>query len=53
MGLEIGDGNWAWVLGHAAVWALVGARVLGLCLTAPALADFLTGAKARLKSAAT
>lgn len=38
MGLEIGDGNWAWVVGHAAVWALIAARVLGLCLTAPALA---------------
>jgi flagellar biosynthesis protein FliR len=38
MGLEIGDGNWAWVIGHAGVWALVVARVLGLCLTAPALA---------------
>ena len=38
MALDIGDGNWAWVLGHAGVWALVLARVLGLCLTAPALA---------------
>jgi flagellar biosynthesis protein FliR len=38
MVLEISDGNWAWVLGHASVWALVAARVLGLCLTAPALA---------------
>ena len=38
MALEIGDANWAWVLGHAGVWALVVARVLGLCLTAPALA---------------
>jgi len=38
MALGISDGNWAWVLGHACVWALVLARVLGLCLTAPALA---------------
>jgi flagellar biosynthetic protein FliR len=38
MALDIGDANWAWVLGHAAVWALVLARVLGLCMTAPALA---------------
>ena len=38
MVLDIGDGNWAWVVGHAGVWALVAARVLGLCLTAPALA---------------
>ena len=38
MALDIGDGSWAWVLSHAGVWALVLARVLGLCLTAPALA---------------
>jgi flagellar biosynthetic protein FliR len=38
MAFYIGDGNWAWVLSHAVVWALVLARVLGLCLTAPALA---------------
>ena len=38
MGLEIGDANWARAVGHAGVWALVAARVLGLCLTAPALA---------------
>jgi flagellar biosynthesis protein FliR len=38
MGVEIGDGSWAWVVAHAGVWALVAARVLGLCLTAPALA---------------
>ena len=38
MVMDIGDGNWAWVIGHAGVWALVAARVLGLCLTAPALA---------------
>jgi flagellar biosynthesis protein FliR len=38
MVLDIGDGNWAWVIGHAGVWALVAARVLGLSLTAPALA---------------
>jgi flagellar biosynthesis protein FliR len=38
MAFDIGEGNWAWVLGHAGVWALVLARVLGLCATAPALA---------------
>jgi flagellar biosynthesis protein FliR len=38
MALDIGEGNWAWILGHAGVWALVLARVLGLCVTAPALA---------------
>jgi flagellar biosynthesis protein FliR len=38
MVLDIGDGNWAWVVGQAGVWAFVAARVLGLCLTAPALA---------------
>ncbi len=38
MVLDISDGNWAWIIGHAGVWALVAARVLGLCLTAPALA---------------
>ncbi len=38
MAWEFGDGSWAWVLSHAAVWALVLARILGLCLTAPALA---------------
>ena len=32
MVLDIGDVNWAWVVGHAGVWALVAARVLGLCL---------------------
>jgi flagellar biosynthetic protein FliR len=38
MGLEIGDETWAWAMGHAGIWALVAARVLGLCLTAPAFA---------------
>src|SRR5262245_29546231 len=38
MALNIGDGTWASVLSHSAVWALVLARILGLCLTAPALA---------------
>ena len=38
MAWDIGDWSWAWVLSHAGVWALVLARVLGLCLTAPALA---------------
>jgi flagellar biosynthetic protein FliR len=35
---ESGELDWAWVLGHASVGGLVLARVLGLCLTAPALA---------------
>ena len=35
---EFGDWNWPWVLSHAGVWAIVMARVLGLCLTAPVLA---------------
>jgi len=38
MALDVGDWSWAWVLSHACVWALVLARILGLCLTAPALA---------------
>jgi flagellar biosynthetic protein FliR len=38
MALDIGDGNWAWIFSHASVWAMVLARVMGLCLTAPALA---------------
>jgi flagellar biosynthesis protein FliR len=38
MGVEIGGGSWASLVAHAGVWALVAARVLGLCLTAPALA---------------
>ncbi len=38
MGLDISDGNWAWIFCHTGVWALVAARVLGVCLTAPALA---------------
>jgi flagellar biosynthetic protein FliR len=38
MVLDISDGNWAWIFGHVGVWALVAARVLGVCLTAPALA---------------
>jgi flagellar biosynthesis protein FliR len=35
---ESGELDWSWVLGHASVGGLVLARVLGLCLTAPALA---------------
>jgi flagellar biosynthesis protein FliR len=35
---EHGDWNTAWLLSHGGVWALVLARVLGLCLTAPAVA---------------
>ena len=38
MAWDIGNESWAWVLSHAAVCGLVLARVLGLCLTAPALA---------------
>jgi len=38
MALDVGDWSWAWVLSHAGVWAVVLARILGLCLTAPALA---------------
>ncbi len=38
MGLDIGDAYWAWILGNVGIWALVAARVLGVCLTAPALA---------------
>jgi flagellar biosynthesis protein FliR len=38
MAWENGDWNWAWLVSQAVVWALVLARVLGLCLTAPALA---------------
>jgi flagellar biosynthesis protein FliR len=35
---EHGDANAAWLLAEGGVWALVLARALGLCLTAPALA---------------
>jgi flagellar biosynthesis protein FliR len=38
MGLAMAASDWAWLVSHAGVWALVLARVLGLCLTAPALA---------------
>lgn len=38
MGLEIGDANWAWLLGHLGVWSFAAARMFGLCATAPALA---------------
>jgi flagellar biosynthesis protein FliR len=38
MAFENGDWIWPWVLSHAGVWAIVMARVLGLCLTAPVLA---------------
>jgi flagellar biosynthetic protein FliR len=38
MAWDIGNESWAWVFGHAAIWGLVMARVLGLCWTAPALA---------------
>lgn len=35
---ESGELDWFWLLGHASAGALVLARVLGLCLTAPGLA---------------
>ena len=35
---ESGELDWSWLLGHASAGALVLARVLGLCLTAPGLA---------------
>jgi flagellar biosynthetic protein FliR len=38
MGLGVGEWSWGCVVGHAGVWALVLARILGLCVTAPALA---------------
>jgi len=38
MGWGIAAGDWNWVAGQAGAWALVLARVLGLCLTAPVLA---------------
>jgi flagellar biosynthesis protein FliR len=38
MTLDIGEWSWAWASSHGCVWALVLARILGLCLTAPALA---------------
>jgi flagellar biosynthetic protein FliR len=38
MGWEIPAGDWGWLIGSAAVWGLVTARALGLCLTAPVLA---------------
>ena len=38
MPLDTGDLNWAWVMSHAGALALVLARVLGLCVTAPGFA---------------
>jgi flagellar biosynthesis protein FliR len=38
MALDISASDLAWVMSHAGIWALVFARVLGLCLTAPSLA---------------
>jgi flagellar biosynthesis protein FliR len=38
MALDIGAWDLAWIISHASVWALVFARVFGLCLTAPSLA---------------
>jgi flagellar biosynthesis protein FliR len=38
MALNTSAWDLAWMMSHAAVWALVFARVFGLCLTAPSLA---------------
>jgi flagellar biosynthesis protein FliR len=38
MAVDLGESSWPWVLSHAGVWVLVLARILGLCVTAPALA---------------
>ncbi len=38
MALDISAWDLAWIASHAGIWALVQARVLGLCLTAPVLA---------------
>jgi flagellar biosynthesis protein FliR len=38
MALEISACDLAWAMSHAGIWALVFARVLGFCLTAPSLA---------------
>ena len=38
MALDISAWDLAWMMSHAGIWALVFARVLGLCLTAPSLA---------------
>jgi flagellar biosynthesis protein FliR len=35
---DISEWSWPWVLSHSVVWAVVLARGLGLCLTAPVLA---------------
>jgi flagellar biosynthesis protein FliR len=37
--LQVGDKDWHLVASQAVVWTLVSARVLGLCLTAPTLAE--------------
>jgi flagellar biosynthesis protein FliR len=38
MSVQIPTESWSWLSAHAATWALVLARTLGLCLTAPVLA---------------
>jgi flagellar biosynthetic protein FliR len=38
MGLDVIAREWPWVSAHAAPWLLVLARVLGVCMTAPAIA---------------
>jgi flagellar biosynthesis protein FliR len=38
MALDISAWDLAWLMSHAGIWALVFARVLGLCVTAPSLA---------------
>jgi flagellar biosynthetic protein FliR len=37
MNTDITQLDWSWVTSHAAVWALVVARVFGVCMTAPAI----------------
>ena len=37
MNTDLTQLDWSWVTSHAAVWALVLARVVGVCMTAPAI----------------
>ena len=43
MAFEYGDWIWPWVLAHAGVWAIVMARVLGLCLDGAGAGDTRIG----------
>jgi flagellar biosynthetic protein FliR len=38
MGLDVIGVDWPWLVAHASPWLLVLARVLGVCMTAPAIA---------------